>query len=86
MNQNFTTPTLFFFQSPFPEPLAISIMQFKIEDDTFEDTFKIMTQAAFPIVGLVFFRKHSTVLETAQGPIDFPNTNHKGTHGRDAEL
>ena len=47
-------------------------MQFKIGDYAFEETFIIMTKTSYPIIGLAFLRKHSAILDTAQGTIDFP--------------
>ena len=47
-------------------------MKFKIGDYAFEETFIIMTKTSYPIIGLAFLRKHSAILETAQGTIDFP--------------
>ena len=47
-------------------------MKFKIGDYTFEETFIIMTKTSYPIFGLAFLRKHSAILDTAQGTIDFP--------------
>ena len=52
--------------------LATYTMKFNIGDYTFEETFIIMTKASFPIIGLAFLRKHSAILDTAQGTIDFP--------------
>ena len=31
-----------------------------------------MTKTSYPIIGLAFLRKHSAILDTAQGTIDFP--------------
>ena len=31
-----------------------------------------MTKPSYPIIGLAFLRKHSTILDTAQGTIDLP--------------
>ena len=47
-------------------------MKFKIGDYTFEETFIIMTKTPYPIIGLAFLQKHSAILDTAQGTIDFP--------------
>ena len=47
-------------------------MKFKIGDYTFEESFIIMTKTSYPIIGLAFLRKHSAILDTAQGTIDFP--------------
>ena len=54
------------------QPRATYTLRFKIEDYTFEETFVIMNQTSFPIIGLAFLRKHAAVLDTAQGTIDFP--------------
>ena len=51
---------------------ATYTMQFKIGDYAFEETFIIMTKTSYPIIGLAFLRKHSAILDTAQGTIDFP--------------
>ena len=47
-------------------------MEFKIGDYAFEETFIIMTITPYPIIGLAPLRKHSAILDTAQGTIDFP--------------
>ena len=52
--------------------LATYTMKFKIGDYTFEQTFIILTKTSYPIIGLAFLRKHSAMLDTAQGTIDFP--------------
>ena len=52
--------------------LATYTMRFKIGDYTFEETFIIMTKTSYPIIGLAFLRKHSSILDTTQGTIDFP--------------
>ena len=54
------------------QPLATYTVQFQIGDYTFEKTFIIMNQTSFPIVGLAFLRKHTAILDTAKGAIDFP--------------
>ena len=54
------------------QPLAMYTLRFKIGDYTFEETFIIMNQTSFPIIGLAFLRKHAAILDTAQGAIDFP--------------
>ena len=54
------------------QPLATYTLRFKIGDYTFEETFIIMNQKSFPIIGLAFLRKHAAILDTAQGTIDFP--------------
>ena len=54
------------------QPLATYTLRFKIGDYTFEETFIIMNQTSFPIIGLAFLRKHAAILDTAQGTIDFP--------------
>ena len=41
-------------------------------DYTFEETFIVMNQTSFPIIGLAFLRKHAAIIDTAQGTIDFP--------------
>ena len=51
---------------------ATYTMQFKIGHYAFEETFIIMTKTSYPIIGLAFLRKHSAILDTAQGTIDFP--------------
>ena len=52
--------------------LATYTMRFKIGNYTFEETFIIMTKTSYPIIGLAFLRKHSSILDTTQGTIDFP--------------
>ena len=47
-------------------------MGLKIGDYTFEETFIIVTQTSFFIIGLALLPKHTAVLDTAQGTIDFP--------------
>ena len=54
------------------QPLATYTLRFKIGDYTFEETFIIMNQTSFPIIGLAFLSKHAAILDTAQGTIDFP--------------
>ena len=54
------------------QPRATYTLRFKIGDYTFEETFVIMNQTSFPIIGLAFLRKHAAILDTAQGTIDFP--------------
>ena len=54
------------------QPLATYTLRFKIADYTFEETFNVMNQTSFPIIGLAFLRKHAAVLDTTQGTIDFP--------------
>ena len=54
------------------QPLATYTLRFKIGDYTFEETFIIMNQTSFPIIGLAFLRKHAAILKIAQGTIDFP--------------
>ena len=54
------------------QPLATYTLHFKIGDYTFEETFIIMNQTSFPIIGLAFLRKHAAIIDTAQGTIDFP--------------
>ena len=54
------------------QPLATNTLRFKIGDYTFEETFIIMNQTSFPIIGLAFLRKHAAILDTAQRTIDFP--------------
>ena len=53
------------------QPLATYTLRFKIGDYTFEETFIIMNQTSFSIIGLAFLRKHAAILDTAQGTIDF---------------
>ena len=52
--------------------VATYTMKFKIGDYTFEATFIILTKTSYPIVGLAFLRKHSAILDTAQGTMDLP--------------
>ena len=54
------------------QPLATYIMQFQIGDYNYEETFIVMTKTSYPIKELAFLRKHSAVLDTTQGTIDFP--------------
>ena len=54
------------------QPLATYTLRFKIGNYTFEETFIVMNQMSFPIIGLAFLRKHAAILDTAQGTIDFP--------------
>ena len=54
------------------QPLATYTLRFKIGVCTFEETFIIMNQTSFPIIGLAFLRQHAAILDTAQGTIDFP--------------
>ena len=54
------------------KPLATYTMKFKIGNYTFEETFIVMTQSTYPIIGLAFLRKHAAILDTAHGTIDFP--------------
>ena len=54
------------------QPLATYTLRFKIGEYTFEETFIIMNQTSFPIIGLAFLREHTAILDTAQGTIDFP--------------
>ena len=54
------------------QPLATYTLRFKIGDYTSEETFIVMNQTSFPIIGLAFLRKHAAILDTAQGTIDFP--------------
>ena len=54
------------------QPLATYTLRFKIGDYTFEETFIILNQTSFPIIGIAFLRKHAAILDTAQGTIDFP--------------
>ena len=51
---------------------ATYTMKFKIGDYTFEETFIIMTKTSYPLIGLAFLRKLSTIIDTAQGTRDFP--------------
>ena len=37
-----------------------------------EETFIITTKTSYPIIGLAFLRKHSAILDTAQGTGNFP--------------
>ena len=54
------------------QPLATYFLRFKIGNYTFEETFIVMNQTSFPIIGLAFLRKHAAILDTAQGTIGFP--------------
>ena len=54
------------------QPRATYTLRFKIGDYTFEETFIVMNQTSFPIIGLAFLRKHAAIIDTAQGTIDFP--------------
>ena len=54
------------------QPLATYTLRFKIGNYTFEETFIVLNQMSFPIIGLAFLRKHAAILDTAQGTIDFP--------------
>ena len=54
------------------QPLATYTLRFKIGNYTFEETFIVMNQMSFPIIGLAVLRKHAAILDTAQGTIDFP--------------
>ena len=54
------------------QPFATYTLRFKIGDYTFEETLIVMNQTSFPIIGLVFLRKHAAILDTAQGTIVFP--------------
>ena len=54
------------------QPLATYTLRFKTGDYTFEETFIVMKKASFPILGLVFVRKHAAILDTAEVTIDFP--------------
>ena len=53
-------------------PLATYTLCFKIGDYTFEETFIVMNQTSFPIIGLAFLRKYAAILDTAHRTIDFP--------------
>ena len=52
--------------------LATYTLRFKIGDYTFEETFVVINQTSFPIIGLAFLLKHAAILDNAQGTIDFP--------------
>ena len=54
------------------QPLATYTLRFKIVEYTFEETFIVMNQSPFPVIGPAFLRKHAAILDTAQGTIDFP--------------
>ena len=72
---NRAAPTPFKVQyanAEFEQPLATYTLRFKIGDYTFEETFIVMNQTSFPIIGLAFLRKHAAIIDTAQGTIDFP--------------
>ena len=56
------------------QPLATYTLRFKRGDYNFEETFFVMNQTSFPIIGLAFLRKHAAILHTAQGTKDFPKT------------
>ena len=51
---------------------ATYTMKFKIGYYAFEEIFIIMTKTSYPIIGLAILQKHSAILDTAQGTIDFP--------------
>ena len=72
---NKATPPPFkvqFANAELEQPLATYTLRFKIGDYTFEETFIVMNQTTFPIIGLAFLRKHAAIIDTAQGTIDFP--------------
>ena len=54
------------------QTLATYLMRFEFGYYTFEETFIIMTQTSFSIIGLAFLRKDAAIIATAQGKIDFP--------------
>ena len=54
------------------QPLPTYTLQFTNGDYTFEETFNLMNQTSFLIIGLAFVRKHAAILDAAQGTIDFP--------------
>ena len=53
------------------QPLTTYTLRFKIGDYTLEETFIVMNQTSFPIIGLAFLRKHAAIIDTAQVTIDF---------------
>ena len=63
------------------------MMEFKIGDYAFDETFIIMTKTSYTIIGLAFLRKHSAILDTAQGTNQVPeNTNHLSFNRSHAEV
>ena len=54
------------------QPLSTYTLRFKIGDYTYEETFIVMNQTSFPIIGLAFLRKHAAILDTAKETINFP--------------
>ena len=54
------------------QPLATYTLRFKMGEYTFGETFIIMNQTSFPVIGLAFLRKHAAILDTARETIDFP--------------
>ena len=51
---------------------ATYTLKFKIGDYTFKETFIIMTKTSYPVIGVAFLQRHYTIVDTAQGTIDFP--------------
>ena len=43
------------------QPLATYTLRFQIGAYTFEETFIVMNQTSFPIIGLAFPRKHAAI-------------------------
>ena len=72
---NKAPPPLFkvqFSNADLEQPRATYTLRFKIGDNTFEETFIVMNQTSFPIIGLAFLRKHAAIIDTAQGTTEFP--------------
>ena len=54
------------------QPRPTYTLRFKIGDYTFEETFIVMNQTSFPVIGLASLRKHAAIIDTAQGTIVLP--------------
>ena len=75
MHRQHSTPPPFKVQyanAELEQPLATYTLRFKIGDYTFEETFIVMNQTSFPIIGVAFLRKHAAILDNAHMTIDFP--------------
>ena len=46
--------------------------QIELRDSLFEERFIFMTNLTRPLVGLVFLKRNSTILDTHQGMLNFP--------------
>ena len=55
------------------QPIATADIQFNIGTYTFTDTFVILSETSFPIIGLNFMRTHQAVIDTANRTINFPH-------------